>query len=166
MNTIVIGLGNPLLGDDGVGWRIAEALRQETSVEVDCLAVGGLALMERLVGYQRAILVDAICTGTQPEGTITCCALEDLPAPAGPHASAGPPASGGRHLASAHDASLAVAFQVGRALRAELPEQVIVLAVEAARVYDFSTELSPAVAAAVPRAVQRAHELLHGVTWR
>lgn len=154
MNTIVIGLGNPLLGDDGVGWRIAEALRQETNVEVDCLAVGGLALMERLVGYQRAILVDAIYTGTQPEGTITCCALEDLPAPAG------------GHLASAHDASLAVAFQVGRALRAELPEQVIVLAVEAARVYDFSTELSPAVAAAVPRAVQRAHELLHGVTWR
>lgn len=155
MNTIVIGLGNPLLGDDGVGWRIAEALRQETNVEVDCLAVGGLALMERLVGYQRAILVDAICTGTQPEGTITCCALEDLAAEAG-----------GGHLASAHDASLAVAFQVGRALHAELPEQVIVLAVEAARVYDFSTELSPAVAAAVPRAVQRAHELLHGVTWR
>ncbi|MGZ6260732.1 MAG: hypothetical protein ACXWN5_07770, partial [Candidatus Limnocylindrales bacterium] len=57
---LVVGLGNPLLGDDAVGWRVVEALeaRLETgadhdrvpSLELDRLAVGGLTLMERLVG--------------------------------------------------------------------------------------------------------------------
>jgi len=144
---LVIGLGNPLLGDDGVGWRVAEQVRQQAAqatlpIEVDCLAVGGLSLMERMVGYRQAIVIDAITTGQQPVGSVRCFSLEDLP-----DLTAG-------HLASAHDASLQTALQTGRALGAVLPEQVLIVAVEAQQVYDFSDELTSPVAAAVPRAVQ------------
>jgi hydrogenase maturation protease len=161
MKTLIIGLGNPILGDDGVGWVVAEQVRlailnpQSTilnpqSVEVDCASLGGLSLMERLTGSERVILVDAIFTGTQPVGTVRRFLLDELP-----DLSAG-------HSASAHDTSLRNALQVGRDMQVPLPEDehVIIVTVEAQAVYDFSQELSPAVAAAVPVALQQVLELL------
>jgi hydrogenase maturation protease len=146
METLVLGLGNPLLGDDGVGWRVAEEctarIAEALDVEIDCFARGGLSLMERMIGYDRAILIDAISTGQLPIGAAECFELGELQNP-----NAG-------HLASAHDATLQTALEMGRALGARLPREVIVVAVEAKDVYDFSEELSPAVAAAVPRAVE------------
>jgi hydrogenase maturation protease len=151
MKTLLIGLGNPILGDDGVGWAVAAEVEKQMAassgpgqtpprVEVDCLSLGGLSLMERLIGYQRAILVDALETGRGPAGSVHVFPLEALPDP-----SAG-------HSASAHDTTLLNAIQLGRQLGADLPEQVTVVAVEAGNVYEFTTRLSPDVAAAVPRA--------------
>jgi len=170
MKTLVVGLGNPLLGDDGVGWQVAEAVKRQlqlsdfgceiertefqaaicnppSTIEVDCLALGGLSLMERLVGYDRAILVDAVTTG-RPPGTIACFGLDDLPEFSTAHSSA------------AHDVSLQNALRLGRALGAPLPAEVLVVGVEAQRVYDFSETLSPAVQVAVPAAVQAVLRLL------
>jgi hydrogenase maturation protease len=152
--TLVLGLGNPLLGDDGVGWKVAEAVRarlQDPDVEVDCLAGGGLSLMERLSGYEQAILVDAIQTGQGPPGSVRTLALEELPDPA-----AG-------HLGSAHDTTLQTALRVGRAMGVHLPQRVLIVAVEAERVYDFAEELTAPVAAAVPRAATTVTELLQQV---
>ena len=152
---LIIGLGNPTLGDDGVGWRVAEAVRDELAgtsalVEVDCLAVGGLTLMERMIGYDRVILIDAIRTGHQAMGSISSCPLESLAEPA-----AG-------HLSSAHDVSLTDALEVGRATGAALPGKVEVVAIEAKYVYDFGEALSAPVAAALPQAVQAVLTLLAG----
>ena len=59
---LVIGLGNPILGDDGVGWSVAGSLENRLKgnegIEVDCLAVGGLSLMERMLGYRHVMLID------------------------------------------------------------------------------------------------------------
>jgi hydrogenase maturation protease len=144
MKTIVLGLGNPYLGDDGVGWRVAEQVRAHITnleIEVDCHAGGGLSLMERLIGYDRAIIIDAINTGHQPQGTVSSFRLEDLPNYAQ------------SHLASAHETTLQTALQVGRTMGAALPNDIRIIAIEAQNVYDFSEELSPAVANAVPQAV-------------
>ncbi len=143
MKTLVLGLGNPILGDDGVGWRVADAVAQHANtgaVEVDCHAGGGLSLMERLVGFDRAILIDAanLCQG--PTGSVYAFPLTDL---ANPFAG---------HLGSAHETSLATALEVGRALGTPLPAQVTVVAVESPNVYQFSDSLTEAVAAAVDRA--------------
>lgn len=112
--------------------------------------MGGLSLMERLTGSERVILVDAIFTGKQPVGTVRRFLLDELP-----DLSAG-------HSASAHDTSLRNALQVGRDMHVPLPEDenVIIVTVEAEAVYDFSQELSPAVAAAVPLALQQVLDLL------
>ncbi len=154
--TLVIGLGNPILGDDGVGWRVAETVSASLPanngcgrhVEVDCYALGGLSLMERLIGYERAIIADAIQTSDGKPGNIYCLSLDDLP-----DLSAG-------HTTAAHDTSLQTAIRLGRAMGAMLPDEISLVAVEARRVYDFSEELSPAVAAAVPRAAQIIMRLL------
>ncbi len=154
MKTLVIGLGNPILGDDGVGWRVAEAVaKQVTSrpeVEVDCASLGGLSLMERLTGAQRVILVDAMSTGNQPVGTVSQFKLSELP-----DGNAG-------HSASAHDTSLRNALKVGRSMDIPLPEDdaVSVVAIEAENVYDFSESLSAEISGAVPLAIQAVLELL------
>ncbi|MBL1173469.1 MAG: hydrogenase maturation protease, partial [Chloroflexi bacterium] len=95
MKTIVIGLGNPILGDDGVGWKVAQEISRQlpvtdsqSPVEIDCAALGGLSLMERLVGCQRAILVDALETGQGPEGSVRVFPLEALPNPSAGHSTA------------------------------------------------------------------------------
>lgn len=151
-STLVVGLGNPILGDDGVGWRVAhevQARLADPDVEVTCLALGGVALMERLVGYRRAIIIDAMTTDA-PLGSVRSVPLEEL----------SNPASG--HTASSHDTSLATALNLGQKLGASLPEEVWVVAVEAERLYEFGTGLSPAVAAAVPEAARHVEEWLVG----
>ena len=154
MKTLVIGLGNPILGDDGVGWRVAEEVAKKNAkrpeVEVDYASLGGLSLMERLTDSERVILIDSIFTGEKPVGTVSQITLNDLP-----DLTAG-------HSASAHDTSLRNALNVGRSMNIVLPkdENVIIIAIEAENVYDFSQELSPAVAAAVPQAVNAVLELI------
>ena len=145
MKTLVLGLGNPLLGDDGVGWRVVEQVRDQTTastIEIDFHAGGGLSLMERLVGYDRVIIVDAINTGRAAQGTVSSFRLEDLPNDAA------------IHLTSAHETNLQTALQVGRKMGAVLPNEIFVVGVESRHVYDFSEQLSPAVANAVPGAVR------------
>ncbi len=147
----MVGLGNPILGDDGVGWRVAEELRRQPlppGVEIDQMASGGIGLMERLVGYNKAIVVDAMQTGRYPPGSVRCFRLEELE-----NSFAG-------HLGSAHETNLRTALELGRDLGAELPDAVFVVAIEAQQVYDFSEQLSPEVEAAVGPAVRMMVELI------
>ncbi len=73
MKTLILGLGNPLVTDDSVGLRVVEQLKpllaDRADVEVSEDYWGGLRLMERMIGFERAIVVDAIQTGAPP-GTI------------------------------------------------------------------------------------------------
>lgn len=147
--TLVVGLGNPILGDDGVGWRVAEAVKAaRPSLDVSCLSLGGLSLMEQLIGYRRAVIIDAIQTGTGSTGKIYIMNLDELP-----NHSAG-------HTTAVHDTSLQTALSLGRQMGAALPVDIQVVAIEAEQVYDFSEELTPAVAAAIPKAVTAVLDLL------
>jgi hydrogenase maturation protease len=151
--TLLIGLGNPILGDDGIGWRVVEAvtpLLDDPAVTVRCFALGGLSLMEQMVGYQRAIIVDSIQTVGGTVGDVYQFTLDALPNPSTGHSTA------------IHDTSLQTALEIGRTLNADLPTDIQIVAVEAAQVYDFSDELSPPVATAIPDAVEAVLELLNG----
>lgn len=157
MKTIVVGLGNPVLGDDGLGWRVIEEVQRAINergktvedLEFECLALGGLSLMEHLIDYDRAILVDSIDLPDTETGNVQVFALDELPNLA----------SG--HLSSTHDTTLQKALQVGRSLGAHLPEQIVIIAVQSPNVYEFSEVLSPAVSASIPTAVQRVMEYIH-----
>jgi hydrogenase maturation protease len=156
-STIVVGLGNPILGDDGVGWRVAAIVESQLlmqpaaapDVVVECLSLGGLSLMENLIGYRRAILIDAISLHEDPPGTVYVRSLDELP----------DYACG--HLTSTHDTSLQTALSLGRSMGAILPDQVTVVGIESQQVYDFSEELTPLVAASVPEAVMKVLYLIN-----
>lgn len=152
---LIIGLGNPILGDDGVGWRVAEEVQKwigdsAEGIEFECLSLGGLSLMEHMTGYAKVILIDAIYRGNQPVGSVNTFPLVDLPDPMAGHTS------------SVHDTSLRTALNVGRTMGIKLPDDkdVIVVAIEAQNVLDFSEELSPAVAESIPSAVEIVLDLL------
>jgi hydrogenase maturation protease len=148
-----------VLGDDGVGWRVAdevEALvgaarlagRPMPEIDIERLGVGGLRLMECLTGYESAILVDAAEFPDRPIGEVRSCCFDDL----------ADFATG--HLDSAHDASLRTALALGRRLGATLPTSIQAVTIQAHRTDEFSEELSPEVSAAVPVAAEAVVELL------
>jgi hydrogenase maturation protease len=145
MKTLVVGLGNPILGDDGVGWKVAEDVKAHISldaeVDVDCLSLGGINLMEHLIGYGRAILIDALVSDESP-GSIRVSELDSIPD------------YSAFHISSAHDTSLQNAMKLGRGLGVELPDEVVVVGIAAGHVYDFSEELSAPVAEAIPKATR------------
>jgi hydrogenase maturation protease len=148
--TLVIGLGNPLISDDSVGLRVAQQLRPRLAdrPEIDVMEDywGGLRLMERMIGYDRAIVIDAIC-GQSPPGTIHLLTIDSMPT---------------QKSASAHDVNLATAVEFGRQAGVRLPrnEQIQLIGIEAKDVLTFSQRCSPAVAAAIPRAVDTVLRLL------
>lgn len=155
--TLIIGLGNPILGDDGVGWRVVEEVQKQLTdknsklapkVEFKFLSLGGLSLMEHMAGFRDVIVVDSIMTGQNPNGTVYSLPLSSLP-----NFSSG-------HSTAIHDTSLQTALDVGRQMGMTLPDDVWVVGVEAEYVYDFSEELSPPVSAAVPSAVELVIEVL------
>ena len=152
MKTLIIGLGNPILGDDGVGWKVASQLTAiidpDSSVEIDCASLGGLSLMERMLGYQRVIVIDSMETGQSPEGCVKVFPLAGLENPFTGHS------------ASAHDASLMTALQAAQSIGAEVPSRVDVVAIETKNVYDFSDNLSPEIERAVPLAAEAVLKLL------
>jgi hydrogenase maturation protease len=137
MKTIIIGLGNPILGDDGVGWKVVEEIKRHLPagefVDVEFLSLGGIGLMEHLIGYDRAILVDSFIADAEDVGSILIRKLNDLP-----NYSA-------FHITSAHDTSLQNAIQLGREMGAYLPEEVIVIGIAIQKIHDFGEELSTMV---------------------
>ncbi|MCO6452498.1 MAG: hydrogenase maturation protease [Caldilineales bacterium] len=153
MKTLIIGLGNPILTDDGVGVRVAYALQEQVTVtcevtvtsdiDITEASVGGLRLMEMMVGYERVILIDACTQGGDPPGSFRRLSLPDLEA-----------MTPTQHTASAHDTSLATALAMGRRMDLPLPEDVTIYAVRAENVIDFGDTPTPAVASAIPRVVE------------
>jgi hydrogenase maturation protease len=152
VKTLILGLGNPILGDDGVGWKIATEFQQRekipSDVTIECMSIGGISLMEALIGYDRAIIIDSIVTHQVPVGTVNLSKLQDLPN----HTSG--------HMSSAHDTSLQDAIKMGISLGAHLPDEIMVVTVEAQKVYEFSETLSPPVASAIPIAMIFIKQLL------
>jgi hydrogenase maturation protease len=150
MKTLILGLGNPLITDDSIGLRVVEALRprlaERADVEVSEDYWGGLRLMERMIGFDRAIVVDAIQTGAPP-GTIHRLTPDGIPT---------------QRNASAHDMNLSTALEFGRQAGMHLPpnEAIRLVGVEAEDILTFSEQCTPAVEAAVPRAVEAVLEAL------
>ncbi|MEN6450970.1 MAG: hydrogenase maturation protease [Thermoguttaceae bacterium] len=154
MKTLIIGLGNPLVSDDSVGLHVAAHLKTRLAgradVEVSEDYWGGLRLMERMIGFDRAIVIDAIQTGA-PAGTLHLLNAEGIAT---------------QRSASAHDVNLATALAFGRQAGAQLPEnrQVRIVAIEAADVLTFAERLTPAVEEAVPIAVEAVMQTLREMT--
>ncbi|HUV73483.1 MAG TPA: hydrogenase maturation protease [Anaerolineae bacterium] len=143
MKTLVLGLGNSILTDDAVAFAVVEEVRgriDRDDVTVSRASVGGLGLLELVVGYDRVIILDAIQTGLAEPGHIHRLAPDEF--------------RGSLRAASSHDVSLTTALELGRQLRKDVPKEIIIIAIEAADVETFGEELTPPVAAAVPQAVE------------
>jgi hydrogenase maturation protease len=155
--TLVIGLGNPILTDDAIGWRVVQALREFLDNESDSLSavyveiteacVGGLSLAEMMVGYRRAVVIDAIMTRGGVPGTVYHFGLSDLP--------------GTLNTASSHDTNLGTALAALRRCKAIVPSDhaIDIVAVEVQDVLTFSESCTAAVEASIADAVKAVLQL-------
>mgnify|MGYP005839818355 CR=1 FL=1 len=141
-HTLILGLGNILLQDDGVGVRVVEQLAERFSLPEGVAALDGgargLALMPFLEGVRRLIVIDAVRTGAPP-GTLYRLEGDEIPAFLGPKI-------------SPHQEGLADLLWAAKAV-GPCPDQIVLLGVEPAAV-DTGLTLSPEVAAQVAPLVE------------
>lgn len=151
MSTIVVGLGNPILSDDGIGIRVARTLRARAPhLDVVELGAGGIRVLDVLPGYRRAFIVDATVGGGSPCGTISRFTLDALVT------------ARTRNTLCVHDMDLPTAIELGRRAGLDLPTEVRIWGVEAYDVETFGEALSGPVEAALPIVVDEIIRELSG----
>jgi hydrogenase maturation protease len=146
---VVLGVGNILLHDEGVGVRVVEELQRRYSFpdNVRLLDGGtqGLWLMPTLQESDRLIVVDAVLGRGEP-GTIYRLERDDLP-------------KGLRAKQSAHDSDLVEALNLCTLLDTG-PESVVVVGIEPENIQPFGLELTDTVAGKLEELVLRVLEEL------
>jgi hydrogenase maturation protease len=141
VRTVVIGLGSPLMGDDGAGLAALDRLRQSWSLEDVELVDGGtwgMSLLPVVEDAERLVLLDAIKAGAGA-GEIVVLERDSLPAYLS------------RKL-SPHEVDLRDVLALAE-LRGTLPAETVAIGVQPA-VVELGTELSPAVSAALEPLVE------------
>jgi len=143
VKTLVLGIGNPILSDDGVGIHVARRLKEMglAGMVVEELAASGLEFLDLVRGYERLVVVDAIQTSGGRPGDIYELVEEDF--------------EKSIHGSSPHGINIATALALGRRLvPQEMPKEVLFLAIEAEDLVNVSERLTPDVERAVDEAVR------------
>jgi hydrogenase maturation protease len=148
MKTMVLGLGNPIFGDDGVGLRVVEELQKQIhdkDITIEGAELAGIDMLEKLSGYDRVIIVDAIQTGGRA-GEIYQLTPEDLKSTV--------------HTGTPHDVNFSTALEFGARIGVKLPSKIDIVAVEIAPNVAFSEQLTPEIEKVVPEAVEKVITML------
>lgn len=141
--TLVLGLGNTILSDDGVGIYVAREVGkrlQDSDVVVKEACVGGLELLELMKGFNSVILIDAMAVGNYDIGTLVKLKPEDL--------------EGGSAMAR-HQVSFHEALQLGRKLRMDLPKDIVIYGIKVKDSTTFGESCTPEVARCIPEVVNQ-----------
>ena len=142
METLILGLGNPILTDDAVGIRIAQELEEEfPDLAVMATSEAGLSLLEQVIGYDRLVIIDSIKTEKGKPGELYQLGLEDLKPTA--------------DFSSSHGVGIATAFKLGERLGYPMPEQVSIYAVEVKDNTTFGENCTPEVTQSIPFIVRQ-----------
>jgi hydrogenase maturation protease len=140
--TALVGLGNPAHGDDGIGPVVArqvyDLLRCKADIDLLEHAASGYSLAERLVGYERAVIVDAL-TDTQAEvGTVTQVEIQK-------------PSS--YSFLSFHTAGFHDILTLARSVGLEVPRAIVMYGIVIREPESFSENFTPELAARLPQIV-------------
>lgn len=138
--TLILGLGNTILGDDGVGIAIAREIRErflgDAAVDVIEASLAGRFLLDLITGYQTVIVADAIITTEEATaGAVHILSVDELGSVINPYVS--------------HALDLKTTVELGKKLGYDMPETIRIYAVEIKEHTVFREGLSPEVEAAV-----------------
>ena len=162
MKILVLGMGNDLYGDDGVGLHAVRLLRNEwaaratsrepsLSVEfAECL-LAGAALLDVVHGYDALVVIDTIMKAEPVTGRIRildAAEIRDFPGP------------------SPHYVSVPQVLALGRELGLKMPRTVMVIAVEAKDLFRLGEGLSEEMRARLPDLLEAAKDALHRLAAR
>jgi len=143
MKTIVLGVGNQILGDDGVGIHVTNELKKyinDPSIIIDDAVTGGMNLLELILGYDKAIIVDAVKTKDGENGEVKRIPLGNFST---------------MHSCNPHDVSLIEAIEMAKKMGEDrIPKEIVVIGVMMKEIpCEFGEKLSKKIAMAVPKAI-------------
>jgi hydrogenase maturation protease len=137
MKTLILGVGNPILTDDGVGIKIAHKLKErKPELEVIETSEAGIALLDFIAGYDKLIIIDSIRTGKGKPGELYKLGLKALK-----------PAA---NLSSSHGMDIATAYEIGQGLGYSMPKRISLYAVEIEDNTTFGEECTGEVEERIP----------------
>jgi hydrogenase maturation protease len=154
MKTLVLGLGNELYGDDGIGIQVIRLLREEAKkmpardfqdVDLEECSLSGLALLDVIVGYDRLVLIDTIKRETPRQARIQVLGESDIRAVPGP---------------SPHYVSVPQTLEIGRSLGLHMPSLIQIVAVEAKNMHFLGEGLSKEMEKNLPAIAEKVKEVL------
>lgn len=151
---LVLGLGNTIVSDDGVGiYAAREVLKKLNStpllesIEVKEASVGGFDLIDLITGFEKAIIIDAIKTENGIPGTIYELTHDDIKRTT-------------FRLAFIHEIDLPMGLELGKMLKIPMPNEIKIIAIEADDITTFSESMTPKVNAALDGVVKLVFEYL------
>lgn len=148
--TAVIGVGSPVMGDDGLGLQVLQRLQAEWDFDEDVKLIDGgtwgMALLPDIEDSSRLMFLDAINTQRHPPGTVLLLEREQIPLVTD------------HNKLSPHQVDLREVLAVSE-FRGTLPADTCAVGV-VPLVIDIATELSPAVQAGVDPCIARVIERL------
>lgn len=145
--TVLIGIGNPLLRDDGAGVHTARAikelLKESNWLKVDVVesSVAGLELIDLLEGYGKAIIIDSMKTERFPSGQVHKLNVEEL--------------SDSDDPLNIHLMGIRGILELGKKIGIDLPDSISIYAIEVSDTTTFGEELTPEVQKGLPDLVSR-----------
>jgi len=151
--TLILGLGNDILTDDGIGPRLMSDLGQmidDPNVQFDTTCCGGLEIMEYIRGYEKVIFIDAIRTRDGKPGDVYYFIPSDFRETL--------------HLSNLHDVSFLTALKLGNTLNLGLPEDLHIIAVEIIEDMEFNEEFTPQLKERYPGILEEVFEIVKRVT--
>jgi hydrogenase maturation protease len=134
-NKLILGIGNDILTDDGIGPKIVKKLQNDIGkdqLSFMTAATGGLEILELIRDYKKVIIIDAIKTKDGIPGTIyylTPSSFKET-----------------LHISSFHDVSFLTALKLADKLSMPIPDQIDIIAIEIIEDLTFSTEFSKPIA--------------------
>lgn len=143
--TLVLGLGNEIIADDAIGILAARELKNRLDETIDVIesSVAGMALMEIMMDYDQAILIDAIVTGNHQPGTILEMKPEDL----------------GQVIApSAHYAGIPEVIALANQMQIHFPNEIVIFAIEVKDALTIGGALSDEVKNTLPELCTKVEE--------
>ena len=152
MKTLVLGLGNPILTDDGVGIRIANEIKKNCKdIDVIEASAAGFRIIDEIIGYDKLILIDSIKTGNAKPGTVYKFSVNDFQ----PVADEPLAYEKTLHYSSPHDISLFNALKIIKEHNEKIPSQIEIYAVEVEDILTFSEKCTNDVEKAIPEIVKK-----------
>ena len=111
---LVLGIGNDILTDDGIGPKLVGELRKmdfPADITFKTASVGGLEILEMISGFSRVFLIDAIRTKNGKPGTVYFLPAEDF--------------SETQNLTNLHDVNFLTALELGSKLNFQIPGEIM-----------------------------------------
>jgi len=143
-NLVVLGMGNTLLGDDGIGIYVARELEKriapQKGIFFEYVPWGGFRIIDVLRDFKHAIVIDAINTNEKPEGYIHVLNHNELL-----HST---------RMVSFHDINFATAVEFASMLNITMPGSIYVYGIEVRDIETFKEGLTPAAKKAADRCIE------------